>query len=206
MKRVLDFTLALFGLVVFSPIFIFVSLWILISDGVPVLFRQVRVGRNGVLFTLLKFRSMRNENAGSLITVGGDSRITPVGRILRKTKLDELPQLINVLKGEMSFVGPRPEVERYTSLYRNEQREVLSLMPGITDPASLVYFNESEVLAGQKDPETHYVNVLMPEKIRINLAYGKRANVFSDVGIILRTVLRVAGVKSTVPKEFRANA
>lgn len=142
---------------------------------------------------MLKFRTMivDAERMGKQLTVGRDPRITRVGYWLRKTKLDELPQLINVIRGEMSLVGPRPEVPRYVAAYDAEQRKVLDLRPGITDPASITYYDESDLLAGAPDPEMMYLAEVMPEKIRINLEYARRANILSDLGIILRTIFRM---------------
>lgn len=142
---------------------------------------------------MYKFRTMvvDAEKKGNLLTVGGDPRITKSGRLLRKFKLDELPQLINVIKGEMSLVGPRPEVEKYVNLYTNEQREVLNLYPGITDPASIEYVNESELLAQSSDPEKLYVEKIMPEKIRINLEYARKASWWTDFLVIVKTLARI---------------
>lgn len=195
MKRLFDLVLSVVGLVILSPFFVLTSVLLLIFQGWPVFFVQTRVGSKGRTFRLLKFRTMKNDNKGQLITVAGDSRVTAVGRLLRKTKLDEIPQLINVLKGDMSFVGPRPEVVHYVNMYSDEQRRVLDLKPGITDPASLTYFDESEILSTQKDSEDYYIHVLMPEKIRINLNYGARANLLTDLWLIAITGLRVFGVR-----------
>lgn len=145
---------------------------------------------------MLKFRSMRPlaDRQGPSLTIGADNRITPVGRILRKTKLDEFPQLWNVLLGQMSLVGPRPEVEKYTSLYKPEDQKVLNLVPGVTDPASFAFFDESELLAQKADPEKFYVEVLMAEKIRINLEYANKRSFATDLMVILLTVLKPLGV------------
>ncbi|MHB8425451.1 MAG: sugar transferase [Gammaproteobacteria bacterium] len=197
-KRLFDVSFSVLGLLLLSPLFLLVGLTILVSDGLPVFFRQERVGYRGRSFRMWKFRTMlRNaERLGQPLTVGQDSRITHVGRWLRKHKLDELPQLINVLKGEMSLVGPRPEVPRYVALYSPEQRRVLELVPGITDPASIAFRDEAGLLAGCEDPEQVYVERIMPEKIRLNLAYAARAGVVSDVGVMLGT-LGVLWVKPT---------
>ena len=194
-KRVLDIVFSMVGLLVVCPIMLIVAIAILITDGMPVLFRQERIGRNGSPFTLLKFRSMRSTTSANApkVTVTGDSRITPIGRLLRKTKMDELPQLLNVLFGEMSFVGPRPEVQEYVAHYDEQQRRVLELMPGITDPASLKYFNEEEILAESDDPMKMYLEQVMPDKIRLNLEYADRASVFGDFGVVLKTIGRVLG-------------
>lgn len=193
LKRACDVTGALAGLLVLSPLLAAVAAAIAVTDGWPVLFRQERVGRDGRPFRLWKFRTMVTDAAqrGRQITVGADPRITRVGRWLRAMKLDELPQLVNVLRGEMSLVGPRPEVPRYVALYTPAQRAVLALVPGITDPASLRYYDESRVLAGAADPEQLYVDEIMPEKIRLNLEYAARATAWSDLVVIVATVRRL---------------
>lgn len=203
MKRLFDFVLSLVGLVLTFPFFLITGLLLLIFQGWPIFFVQTRVGYKGRTFRLLKFRTMSNANSGQLITVAGDSRITPIGAWLRKLKLDELPQLINVLKGDMSFVGPRPEVVHYVNMYSPEQRVVLEFKPGITDPASLTYFDESEILKKQEDSEDYYIRVLMPEKIQINMDYGLNANLFSDIWLIVITVLRIVGIRISPLKRAR---
>ncbi|MBC7363280.1 MAG: sugar transferase [Candidatus Aminicenantes bacterium] len=192
-KRAFDFIFSTLGLVFLFPFFLIIALMIKIEDGGPVLFIQKRVGYKGRPFFMYKFRTMvvDAEKKGNLLTVGGDPRITKSGRLLRKFKLDELPQLINVIKGEMSLVGPRPEVEKYVNLYTNEQREVLNLYPGITDPASIEYVNESELLAQSSDPEKLYVEKIMPEKIRINLEYARKASWWTDFLVIVKTLARI---------------
>jgi len=192
-KRVFDFICSILGLIVLSPIFFIIALMIKIEDGGPVLFIQKRVGYKGRPFFMYKFRTMvvDAEKKGNLLTVGGDPRITKSGRLLRKFKLDELPQLINVIKGEMSLVGPRPEVEKYVNLYTNEQREVLNLYPGITDPASIEYVNESELLAQSSDPEKLYVEKIMPEKIVLNSEYARQASWWTDFLVIIKTLARI---------------
>lgn len=203
MKRLFDLVFSFLGLVILSPFFIVTSILLLVFQGWPVFFVQTRVGLKGRTFRLMKFRTMKNENKGQLITVAGDTRVTPIGSLLRKTKLDEIPQLINVFKGEMSFVGPRPEVVHYVNMYSDEQRRVLDFKPGITDPASLTYFDESEILSAQKDSEDYYIHVLMPEKIRINLYYGSYANLFTDLWLIVITGLRIFGVRIQPMKRTR---
>jgi len=192
-KRAFDFIFSTLGLVFLFPFFLIIALMIKIEDGGPVLFIQKRVGYKGRPFFMYKFRTMvvDAEKKGNLLTVGGDPRITKSGRLLRKFKLDELPQLINVIKGEMSLVGPRPEVEKYVNLYTNEQREVLNHYPGITDPASIEYVNESELLAQSSDPEKLYVEKIMPEKIRINLEYARKASWWTDFLVIVKTLARI---------------
>ncbi|MGC8931657.1 MAG: sugar transferase, partial [Dictyoglomus sp.] len=163
------------------------------EDGGPIFFVQKRVGYKGKSFLMWKFRTMvvDAEKKGSLITVGKDPRITKVGYFLRKFKLDEFPQLINVLKGEMSLVGPRPEVEKYVNLYTSEQRKVLDIIPGMTDPASIKYVNENEILASAEDPEKVYIEVIMPEKIKLNLKYYETASCWTDFLVIIKTILRI---------------
>jgi lipopolysaccharide/colanic/teichoic acid biosynthesis glycosyltransferase len=189
-KRAFDLCGAAVGLVVLLPLFAAIALAITVSDGGPVFFRQVRVGRNGRPFKMLKFRTMvpDAERLGGLLTVGGDPRVTPMGAWLRRHKLDELPQLLNVLVGDMSLVGPRPEVPKYVALYTPAQRRVLDLTPGITDPGSLAYVNESELLANSAEPERTYVLHVMPDKLRRNLEYAAVASVWTDLGVILSTV------------------
>ena len=181
------------GLVLLAPVFAVVALVIAATSPGPVFFRQVRVGRGGEPFRIYKFRSMRvgAEALGGQLTVRGDPRVTRVGALLRASKIDELPQLINVLVGDMSLVGPRPEVPRYVALYTPEQRRVLEVRPGITDPASIRYRDESAVLARAADPERAYVEEVLPHKLAINLAYLDRRSLASDVGVILATVWRL---------------
>jgi lipopolysaccharide/colanic/teichoic acid biosynthesis glycosyltransferase len=189
-KRFLDVLVAAGGLLLLSPLFAAVALAIWAADRGPVFYVQERVGLGGKTFGLWKFRSMRvgADRQGSLVTIGGDPRVTRIGRWLRRFKIDELPQLLNVLKREMSLVGPRPEVPRYVALYSPEQREVLRLVPGITDPASIEFSHEEEILRKAEDPERHYVEVIMPRKIELNLEYAKRATVWTDLGLILKTL------------------
>jgi len=195
MKRLFDIAAAGLGCVLLSPVFIAVSLAIVLRMGFPVFYRQVRVGRAGVPFKIFKFRSMVKgaDKKGLAITIGGDARITPVGRFLRKTKLDELPQLFNVLIGDMSIVGPRPEVPRYVELYTPEQARVLTVRPGITDPASIVYRDEEKILTRYPDTEKAYIDVLMPAKLKLNLAYIEKATFSSDIGLIFKTIGKLVG-------------
>lgn len=193
MLRLFDICLSAFGLMILSPLFIIVTIWIIIDSRGPVLYKQQRVGRFGVDFTLLKFRSMRvNADKAGLLTVGGrDNRITNAGYYLRKFKLDELPQLFNVLAGDMSLVGPRPEVRKYVQLYNDEQKKVLQVRPGITDLASIAYKNENELLAQSEDPEKTYINEVMPEKLRLNQHFIKNPTIKNYFTIIFRTVIPV---------------
>lgn len=198
----LDRFIALIGLLVLSPLFLVSALLIWLEDRGSVFFRQTRIGLKGRPFHLLKFRTMNVQNEGSKLTVGADKRITRVGKFLRKSKLDELPQLINVIRGEMVFVGPRPEVEDFVKLYTLEQQQVLNLTPGITDVASLKYFDESERLAEVKDPHQHYIQSIMPDKIRLNLLYAKsRKSFLTDTKVIVYTLARVVGAGDKT-KEF----
>ena len=192
-KRIFDLLFTIPGVIVLSPLlFILYFLVILDSKGGG-FYLQKRVGRNNKDFTLFKFRTMRiGSDKKGLLTIGGnDSRITNVGRILRKYKLDELPQLFNVINGTMSLVGPRPEVRKYVSLYNQEQLSILNLKPGITDYASLKYFSENELLAKSNNPEKTYTNEVLPEKLRLNLLYLKNKNIKTDFLIILKTIGKI---------------
>lgn len=194
MKRLFDFFLSALGLALLWPIFVVIALLIKIEDRNGVFFRQKRIGRGGEPFFIWKFRTMvpDAERQGKSLTVGRDQRITRVGHWLRKTKLDELPQLINVLVGEMSFVGPRPEVPTYVDNYTPQQRRVLDLLPGITDVASVRFADESELLAKVDDPERYYRDEIVPQKISLNLSYASQATIWTDMLVILRTFVRLA--------------
>lgn len=195
-KRLFDCTAAAVGLVLLSPVFLGVALWIRSSSPGPVFFRQLRVGRDFRSFHIWKFRTMHvDAAAGGSITWGGhsDPRITSVGRVLRRTKLDELPQLINVLKGEMSLVGPRPEVREYVELFKDDYREILRVRPGMTDVASLRFRDEASVLAGCADPREAYTTRLLPEKIRLAKDYLRQASFTFDLILIFRTLIGVVG-------------
>ena len=193
MIRFFDFILSLVGLVVLAPIFIVLAIWIKTDSKGPVFYKQVRVGQNGIDFGLFKFRSMVvDADKKGLITVGGrDPRITRSGYFIRKYKLDELPQLINVLVGDMSLVGPRPEVRKYVDLYTNKQQKVLSVKPGITDYASIEYMDENEILGKSNDPEKTYIEEIMPEKIKYNMKYIQNKNLFEYFKIIFLTLLKI---------------
>lgn len=188
--RCFDILVSFFGIVSLLPLFAITALVIRIKDGSPILFKQERVGKNGKIFKILKYRTMsvKQKENSSQITIGEDQRITKTGRTLRKLKIDELPQLFNVLKGEMSFVGPRPEVKKYVDLYDDLQKEILKIKPGITELASLKYYNESEILGASDDPEREYIEKIMPDKIMLNLQYIKKMGFFYNIGIILRTI------------------
>lgn len=188
-KRLLDITASGIGLLLCSPIFLILAIWIKLDSQGPVFYRQVRVGRGNRDFKIFKFRSMRTgSDKGSLITVGGhDKRITRSGYFIRKYKLDELPQLINVFTGDMSLVGPRPEVRRYVDMYTEEQLHVLDVRPGITDPASIKYRNENELLEKADNPERYYIDVIMPDKLRLNLEYAVNQSLSGDLKLIFQT-------------------
>lgn len=193
MIRVLDFLFSFVGLVFISPIFVIIGLLIKINSKGPIFYKQSRIGLYGIEFKLFKFRTMRlDADKLGLITVGGrDPRVTSIGYVLRKFKLDELPQLINVLIGEMSLVGPRPEVKKYVDLYTAEQRVVLSIRPGITDWASIHYKDENEILGRSKDPEKDYIEKVMPNKLNYNLVYIKHKSLREYFKIIFITIHKI---------------
>lgn len=193
MKRPFDIVFSLLGLAICSPFFLLIHVLIKIDSKGPGLYLQDRIGMNGQAFRLFKFRTMRiNADRFHAITVGSrDPRITKVGFYLRKFKLDELPQLINVLRGDMSFVGPRPELKKFVDLYSSEQRRVLSVRPGITDPASIKFRNENALLEGKVDPIQYYIDVIMPEKLSINLAYIERRSFIVDLKVIITTIVSI---------------
>lgn len=189
MKRIFDIIASGMGLLILSPILIVVAIWIKLDSPGPVFYRQVRVGRNNKDFQIFKFRSMRvGSDKGSLVTIGGrDPRITRSGYVIRKFKIDELPQLINVFIGDMSLVGPRPEVRHYVNYWTSEQMHVLDVRPGITDPASIRFRNENELLEKAENPEKYYIEVVMQEKIKLYLEYVEKHNFFYDIKLILQT-------------------
>jgi len=189
-KFLFDRTFAFIALLILSPVFLIISLLILIKDGTPILFVQKRVGRKGKLFRMLKFRTMTKSNEKNTISVLGDIRITKLGAILRKYKLDELPELINVLIAEMSFVGPRPDVPGYADLLKGENRKILELRPGITGPATLKYINEEKLLATVDDPIKYNDEVVFPDKVKINLEYYYNNNFWIDMKILFTTVFK----------------
>ena len=190
LKFIFDRLMALIGLLVLWPVLLVVALLIKIKmPGGPVIFKQKRVGRNGKLFTMYKFRSMTVGHGGSSVSVAGESRITPLGAKLRHYKLDELPELWNVLIGDMSFVGPRPDVPGYADMLTGTDREVLKLRPGITGPASLKYRDEEDLLAKQSDPQKYNDDVIFPDKVRINLYYLHHYSFIKDIEMIICTVL-----------------
>ncbi len=190
MTRFLDILLALIAILIFSPVFILLAIRIKLDTKGNIFYKQKRVGRYGKEFYLYKFRSMRTDaDKESLLTFSdADTRITPSGTFMRKYKLDELPQLFNVLMGQMSMVGPRPEVKKYTDLYTAEQRAVLNVRPGITDIASVTYYNENSLLEKQDNPEQYYIEHIMPHKIKLNMVYINTPSVYNYFRIILLTV------------------
>lgn len=192
-KRLFDLAVSLAAVLLLAPVFVALAVLVWAGDGGAPFFSQERIGRRGRPFRILKFRTMRvgAEKMGPSITSAGDARVTPLGRILRQWKLDELPQLLNVLKGDMSFVGPRPEVPRYVALYTGEQRRVLDLRPGITDLATLEFRNEEALLAEAPDPERFYREQCLPRKIALNLEYAARASLGADIRLIFRTLAAI---------------
>lgn len=189
MKRIFDIVASGLGLVVLSPLFLILAIWIKLDSKGPVFYRQVRVGRYNKDFRIFKFRSMRvGSDKGSLVTIGGhDPRVTKSGYFIRKFKFDELPQLINVFVGDMSLVGPRPEVRHYVDYWKQEQMHVLDVRPGITDPASIKFRNENELMEKTEDPEKYYIEVIMQEKIKLYLEYVEKHSFFYDLGLIFKT-------------------
>jgi len=192
-KRYFDFFVSIVSLVILLPVFLLVAVAIKLDDGGPVFFFQERVGRNFSTFKVVKFRTMTTDPqvAGPLVTSENDKRITKVGKILRKLKIDELPQIFNVLRGEMSIVGPRPEVPKYVKLFEKEYRKLLTVRPGMTGYASVVFRNEEQILSRYTEPETAYVTEILPKKIKLELIYVSRVSFIFDIKIFLWTFLKV---------------
>lgn len=192
-KRLFDIVSSGIGLLCLAPVFVVMAIWIKLDSRGPVFYRQTRVGRYGRDFRIFKFRSMRvGSDKGRQITVGErDPRITRSGYFIRHYKIDELPQLINVFLGDMSIVGPRPEVRKYVDLYSEEQRKVFQVRPGITDLASIKYRNENELLSQVDDPDTYYIDVIMPDKLTINLEYIRHQSFMGDIKIIFNTLFKI---------------
>ena len=192
-KRLFDIVSSGIGLLCLAPVFVVMAIWIKLDSRGPVFYRQTRVGRYGRDFRIFKFRSMRvGSDKGRQITVGErDPRITRSGYFIRRYKIDELPQLINVFLGDMSIVGPRPEVRKYVDLYSEEQRKVFQVRPGITDLASIKYSNENELLSQVDDPDTYYIDVIMPDKLTINLEYIRHQSFMGDIKIIFNTLFKI---------------
>jgi lipopolysaccharide/colanic/teichoic acid biosynthesis glycosyltransferase len=189
-KYLFDFLVGFIALVILSPVLLMIAVGILLSSGRPVFFLQKRVGKDGRLFTIIKFRTMMVNDGKNTVTAVNDLRITRLGGFLRKWKLDELPELINIVLGEMSFVGPRPDVPGYADKLTGNDRKILSLRPGITGPASLKYYNEEEILAGVENPKEYNDRVIFPDKVRINLKYLERCSLPEDLKIIYYTIIR----------------
>ncbi|EEO40640.1 hypothetical protein FSCG_01353 [Fusobacterium vincentii 4_1_13] len=192
LKRIFDITLSLFGLIILLPFMLIIAILIKIDSKGSVFFKQIRVTKNGKEFKIFKYRTMRvGSDKYSQITVGKDGRITKIGSFLRKYKLDEIPQLINVLIGDMSLVGPRPEVPKYVALYTDEQKEILKVRAGITDYASIEFSDENDLLALEEEPEKAYIEKIMPKKIELNKKYLSETSVLTDIKIILLTIKKI---------------
>ena len=192
LKRIFDIILSLFGLIILLPFMLIIAIFIKLDSKGPVFFKQLRVTKNGREFKIFKYRTMRvGSDKYSQITVGKDDRITKIGSFLRKYKLDEIPQLINVLLGDMSLVGPRPEVPKYVALYTKEQKEILKVRAGITDYASIEFSDENDLLASEEDPEKAYIEKIMPKKIELNKKYISEISMLTDIKIILLTIKKI---------------
>ena len=193
MKRTFDVIAAVLGLIFLFPFFVFVAAWVNMESKGGIFYRQRRIGKNGQPFMLLKFRSMFvGSDKSSRITVGNrDSRITKSGQFIRKYKLDEFPQLVNVINGDMSIVGPRPEVEEYVKMYSEEQKKVLTVKPGISDFASIEYMDENELLAKSENPQKTYIDEIMPLKLELNLKYIREQSLRTDLKIIMNTIIGI---------------
>ncbi len=191
-KRIFDIVFSFIGIIILSPLLLVVSICIKLDSKGNVIFKQVRVGKDKKEFYIFKFRTMivDAEKYGKQITVANDNRITRVGNILRRYKIDELPQLFNVFLGTMSFVGPRPEVKKYVSMYTGEQEKVFDIKPGITDLASIRYSDENDILSNVHNPEGYYINSIMPDKLKLNLEYINNNNLLIDIKIILKTIMK----------------
>ena len=191
MKRLIDIILSFFGIIIFSPVFIFIAIIIKVTSDGSIFFVQKRVGQHAKIFKMFKFRTMLNNSDPNTVSVLGDERITPFGAILRKYKLDELPELINVLLGDMSFVGPRPDVPGYADLLTGDDRNILKLRPGITGPASIKYSNEEEILSKKENPIEYNNNIIYPDKVRLNLEYYYNNSIWVDIKIIFATISKI---------------
>lgn len=192
LKRIFDIILSLFGLIILLPFMLIIAIFIKLDTKGPIFFKQLRVTKNGREFKIFKYRTMKvGSDKYSQITIGEDSRITKVGSFLRRYKLDEIPQLINVLIGDMSLVGPRPEVPKYVALYTDEQKEILKARAGITDYASIEFSNENDLLASEENPEKAYIEKIMPKKIELNKKYLSEISILTDIKIILLTIKKI---------------
>tara|TARA_A100001035_G_scaffold230112_1_gene191979 strand:- start:180 stop:767 length:588 start_codon:yes stop_codon:yes gene_type:complete len=190
-KRIFDIIISVFAIIILSPLFLLISIVIKLTSKGPIFFIQERIGLKGSIFKIIKFRTMINDhNSLNVVSIKNDSRITVVGKILRKYKLDEIPELINVLVGSMSLVGPRPDVPGYVDLLKGENRKILTLKPGITGPASLKYFNEEEILSSKKNPKDYNDKIIFPDKVKINLDYYYKNNIWIDIKIIFATIFK----------------
>ena len=191
LKRTFDIILSIFAIFLLFPTFIVVSFLIVIDSGFPIFFLQKRIGRGAKEFNIIKFRTMKTNNENITITVSDDSRITRIGKYLRKTKIDELPEILNVLFGQMSFVGPRPDVKGYADKLKGVNRKILALRPGITGPASLKYYNEEYILSQKSNPKKYNDEVIFPDKVKINMYYFHNRSFFLDLKIIFATIFRI---------------
>ena len=191
LKRTFDIVLSIFAIFLLFPSFLVVSFLIVIDSGFPIFFLQKRIGRDAKEFNIIKFRTMKTNNENITITVSDDSRITRIGKYLRKTKIDELPEILNVLFGQMSFVGPRPDVKGYADKLKGANRKILALRPGITGPASLKYYNEEYILSQKSNPKKYNDEVIFPDKVKINMDYFHNRSFFLDLKIIFATIFRV---------------
>lgn len=191
LKRTFDILLSVFAIFLLFPFFVLVSLLIVIDSGFPIFFLQKRIGRGAKEFNIIKFRTMKTNNENITITVSDDSRITRIGKYLRKTKIDELPEILNVLFGQMSFVGPRPDVKGYADKLKGANRKILALRPGITGPASLKYYNEEYILSQKSNPKKYNDEVIFPDKVKINMDYFHNRSFFLDLKIIFATIFRI---------------
>ena len=191
LKRTFDILLSVFAIFLLFPLFLLVSFLIVIDSGFPIFFLQKRIGRGAKEFNIIKFRTMKTNNENITITVSDDSRITRFGKYLRKTKIDELPEILNVLFGQMSFVGPRPDVKGYADKLKGANRKILALRPGITGPASLKYYNEEYILSQKSNPKKYNDEVIFPDKVKINMHYFHNRSFFLDLKIIFATIFRI---------------
>ena len=191
LKRTIDILLSVSAIFLLFPFFLLVSFLIVIDSGFPIFFLQKRIGRGAKEFNIIKFRTMKTNNENITITVSDDSRITRIGKYLRKTKIDELPEILNVLFGQMSFVGPRPDVKGYADKLKGANRKILALRPGITGPASLKYYNEEYILSQKSNPKKYNDEVIFPDKVKINMDYFHNRSFFLDLKIIFATIFRV---------------
>ena len=191
LKRTFDILLSIFAIFLLFPFFLLVSFLIVIDSGFPIFFLQKRIGRDAKEFNIIKFRTMKTNNENITITVSEDSRITRIGKYLRKTKIDEIPEILNVLFGQMSFVGPRPDVKGYADKLKGANRKILALRPGITGPASLKYYNEEYILSQKSNPKKYNDEVIFPDKVKINMDYFHNRSFFLDLKIIFATIFRV---------------